>query len=118
MTLSYPNVCFTANRLLQLTFLTAASVFQVSINEFGLSVLQGFQRHHAVTGKPPDAVVYSSFLWDLQTWGRFEPEKRIAEGLEIELLDEWTYHFEDMLSVIKVRKSVMSSTHVSCFMEV
>ena len=34
---------------------------------------QGFARHVEVTGRQPDAVVYSSVLWDLQRWSQDAP---------------------------------------------
>ena len=65
---------------------------------------QGFASHQKLTGREPDAVVFSSFLWDMQRWGRFFPGKVLERGLSTETVQEWSADFEAVLALIKVRQ--------------
>ena len=64
--------------------------------------LQGFAKHRELTGREPDAVVFSSFLWDMQRWGKFFPDKLTERGLSTETIQEWAANFEAVLALIKV----------------
>ncbi|CAL5219581.1 g1441 [Coccomyxa viridis] len=57
----------------------------------------GFASHRALTGREPDAVVFSSFLWDMQRWGRFFPDKLQERGLSAETIEEWAANLEAVL---------------------
>ena len=65
-------------------------------------LLQGFASHRALTGREPDAVVFSSFLWDMQRWGRYFPDKLQERGLSAETIEEWAANLEAVLVSIKV----------------
>ena len=67
-----------------------------------LLLLQGFASHRALTGRDPDAVVFSSFLWDMQRWGRFSPGKLAERGLRADTINEWAADLESVLALIKV----------------
>lgn len=64
--------------------------------------LQGFAKHREFTGREPDAVVFSSFLWDMQRWGKFFPDKLTERGLSSGTIQEWAANFEAVLALIKV----------------
>lgn len=64
--------------------------------------MQGFQSHREFTGREPDAVVFSSFLWDMQRWGKFFPEKLTERGLSTEMIEEWAHNLEAVFALIKV----------------
>ena len=67
-------------------------------------ISQGFASHRKLTGREPDAVVFSSFLWDMQRWGRFFPGKVLERGLSTETIQEWSADFGAVLALIKVRQ--------------
>ena len=73
-------------------------------------LLQGFASHRALTGREPDAVVFSSFLWDMQRWGRFFPDKLQERGLSAETIEEWAANLEAVLVSIKVLSPCTSPT--------
>jgi len=64
--------------------------------------MQGFKSHREFTGREPDAVVFSSFLWDMQRWGKFFPEKLTERGLSTETIEEWAHNLEAVFALIKV----------------
>jgi hypothetical protein len=66
--------------------------------------LQGFAKHRELTGREPDAVVFSSFLWDMQRWGEFFPDKLTERGLSSDTIQEWAENFEAVLALIKVHQ--------------
>ena len=47
-------------------------------------------------------MVFSSFLWDMQRWGRFFPDKLEERGLSAETIEEWAANLEAVLASIKV----------------
>ncbi len=47
-------------------------------------------------------MVFSSFLWDMQRWGRFFPDKLQERGLSAETIEEWAANLEAVLVSIKV----------------
>ena len=59
-------------------------------------------RHMEVAGRPPDAVVYASVLWDLQRWSTEIPDAMQGRQLPRKVLDEWSGHFTALLRYIKV----------------
>lgn len=54
------------------------------------------------TGHAPDAVVFSSFLWDLQRMGHYEPEKVAGKELSAETLSELPQYLQNVLRIIEV----------------
>ena len=66
------------------------------------TLMQGFERHRNFTGHEPDAVVYSSLLWDMQRWGHYESEKVATKELSANTLAEWSEHFQKVLRFIQV----------------
>ena len=70
---------------------------------------QGFASHRKLTGREPDAVVFSSFLWDMQRWGRFFPGKVLERGLSTETIQEWSADLIAVLALIKVRQWALMS---------
>ena len=65
-------------------------------------LLQGFASHRELTGREPDAVVFSSFLWDMQRWGKFFPDKLNERRLSTETIEEWATDFKAVLALVKV----------------
>lgn len=49
-------------------------------------------------------MVFSSFLWDMQRWGRFFPGKVLERGLSTETIQEWSADFGAILALIKVHQ--------------
>ena len=74
--------------------------------------MQGFKRHKEVAGRPPDAVVYSSVLWDLQRWSTEVPGAMQARQLPGQVLDEWSGHFTALLRYIQVPLCVTAEAAV------
>ncbi|CAL8468115.1 g7654 [Coccomyxa elongata] len=64
-------------------------------------IQNGFERHRNFTGHEPDAVVYSSFLWDMQRWGHYEPEKVATKEISPDTLAEWSDHLRSVLRFIE-----------------
>lgn len=73
-------------------------------------IQNGFAKHREFTGREPDAVVFSSFLWDMQRWGKFFPDKLTERGLSSGTIQEWAANFEAVLALIK-EKSPTAALH-------
>lgn len=47
-------------------------------------------------------MVFSSFLWDMQRWGKFFPDKLNERRLSTETIEEWATDFKAVLALVKV----------------
>ena len=63
-------------------------------------------------------MVFSSFLWDMQRWGRFFPEKLAERGLSAGTIEEWAADLEAVLAFIKVHFPFHGHRFASCVQQV